>query len=143
VSSRTADIDFTFAREVTVRATIGALAATGWALEEPLSYMVNHDDLYDWQSTTCDHMQDVLAVLDAPEHANHDVAVSIYHGEASTGGQLLFFPGRTTCSFIPTINRRCLPASAQFTDLSWYMHTLVPPLLTVGLKGYEARDIGH
>jgi hypothetical protein len=69
VSSRTADIDFTFARQLTVRTTIGALAATGWALEEPLSYMVNEDDLYDWQSTTRDRTQLVLAVLDAPEHA--------------------------------------------------------------------------
>ncbi|MFJ8697339.1 hypothetical protein [Streptomyces roseolilacinus] len=143
MSSRTADIDFTFARQLTVRTTIGALAATGWTLEEPLSYMVNDDDLYDWQSTTRDRTQDVLAVLDAPEHANHHVAVCIYHGEASTGGQLLFFPYRMTCSFTPTINRRHLPDSVDFTDLSWYMHTLVPPLLTVGLKSYEAIDIGH
>ncbi|MFG2593896.1 hypothetical protein [Streptomyces sp. NPDC048438] len=144
MSSRTADIDFTFARELTVRATIGALAAAGWALEEPLSYMVNDDDdLYDWRSTTRDHTQEVLADLDAPEHVNHHVAVCIYHGAANTGGQLLFFPGRMTCSFIPTINRRRLPDSVDFTDLSWYMHTLVPPLLMIGLKSYEACDIGH
>ncbi|MFJ6051621.1 hypothetical protein [Streptomyces sp. NPDC092307] len=143
MSSRTADIDFTFARELTVRTTIAALAATGWVLEKPLSYMVNDDGLYDWRSTTHDHTQDVLAVLDAPEHVNHHVAVCIYHGEASTGGQLLFFPGRMTCTFIPTINRRHLPDSADFTDLSWYMHTLVPPLLTIGLKSYEACDIGY
>ncbi|MDG9687765.1 hypothetical protein QC334_34420 [Streptomyces sp. DH18] len=144
MSSRTADIDFTFAHELTVRASIRALAATGWALEDPLSFMVNDDDdLYDWRTTTRDHTQDVLAILDAPENANHHVAVCIYHGKASTGGQLLFFPGRMTCSFIPTINRRRLPDSVEFTDLSWYMHTLVPPLLTVGLKSYEACDIGH
>ncbi|MEU9945580.1 hypothetical protein [Streptomyces lavendulae] len=128
------DIDFTFARQLTVRTTIGALAATGWALEEPLSYMVNDDDLYEWQSTTRDRTQDVLAVLDEPEHANHHVAVCIYHGEASTGGQLLFFPGHMTCSVTPTINRRYLPDLVDFTDLSWYMRTLVPPLLTVGLR---------
>ncbi|KOG13960.1 MULTISPECIES: hypothetical protein [Streptomyces] len=143
MSSRTADIDFTFTRELTVRTTIGALATTGWALEEPLSYMVNDDDLYDWQSTTREHTRDVVAVLDAPRHAKHHVAVCIYHEEASTGGQLLFFPGRLTCSFIPTINRRRLPDSVDFTDLSWYLHTLVPPLLAVGLKSYEACDIGH
>lgn len=144
VSSRTADIDFTFAHELTVCASIRALAATGWALEDPLSFMVNDDDLYDWRTTTRDHTLDVLAILDAPEHANHHVAVCIYHGKASTGGQLLLLPGRMTCSFIPTINRRQrLPDSVEFTYLSWYMHTLVPPLLTVGLKSYEACDVGH
>ncbi|MBD0740268.1 hypothetical protein [Streptomyces sp. CBMA29] len=143
MSSRTADIDFTFARELMVRTSIRALAAAGWALEEPLSYMVNDDDLYDWQSTTRDHTQDVLAILDAPENSHHHVAVCIYHAEANTGGLLLFYPGRMSCSFTPTINRRRLPDSVDFTDLSWYMHTLVPPLLTVGLKSYEACDIGH
>ncbi|MEU3604558.1 hypothetical protein AB0E83_03740 [Streptomyces sp. NPDC035033] len=143
MSSRTADIDFTFARELTVRTTVEALAATGWALEEPLWYMVNDDDMYDWKSATRDHTQDVLALLDAPEHVNHHAGVCVYHEQASTGGRLLFFPGRLACSFTPSIDRRRLPGSAGFTDLSWYMHTLVPPLLTVGLESYEARDIGH
>ncbi|MFI1189822.1 hypothetical protein [Streptomyces californicus] len=113
MSSRTAAIDFTFAHEFTVRAGIRALAAIGWALEDPLSFMVNDDDLYDWRTMPRDHTQDVLALLDAPEHTNHDVAVCIYHRMASTGGQLLFFPGRMTCGFIPTINRRHLPDSSE------------------------------
>ncbi|MFF3127439.1 hypothetical protein ACFVRD_35260 [Streptomyces sp. NPDC057908] len=142
MSSRTADIDFTFAREVTVRTIVEALATSGWSLEEPLSYMVNDTDLYDWQSTTNDHTGEVLALLDAPEHAKYHVAVCVYHGQAGTGGQLLFFPHRTACSFSPTINRRSLPGSAGFTDVSWYLHALVPPLLALGLEGYEARDIG-
>ncbi|MGW6062726.1 hypothetical protein [Streptomyces sp. NPDC055189] len=56
MSSRIADIDFDFARELRVCTTVGALAATGWALEEPLSYMVNDDGLHEWQSATGDHM---------------------------------------------------------------------------------------
>jgi hypothetical protein len=142
VSSRSADIDFTFAREVTVRTAVEALATTGWSLEEPLSYVVNDNDLYDWQSTTSDRAGEVLALLDAPEHATYHVVVCVYHAQAGTGGQLLFFPHRTACSFSPTINRRSLPSSPGFTDVSWYLHTLVPALLTVGLDGYEARDIG-
>ncbi|GLV87874.1 hypothetical protein Slala03_75630 [Streptomyces lavendulae subsp. lavendulae] len=51
---------------------------------------------------------------------------------------------RMVCRYLVTaVNRRRLPDSVDFTDLSWYMHTLVPPLLTVGLKSYEAREIGH
>ncbi|MET9515758.1 hypothetical protein [Streptomyces sp. NPDC002994] len=144
MSSRNSDIDFTFTREVTVRATVDALAATGWSLEEPLglSYVVNDNDLYDWQSTTGDRTEEVLTLLDAPENAAYHVAVCVYHAQADTGGQLLFFPRCTACSFIPTINRRNLPGSRLFTDVAWYLSALVPALLAVGLAGYEARDTG-
>ncbi|UKY47413.1 hypothetical protein [Streptomyces inhibens] len=144
MSSRSADIDFTFTREVTVGATVDALAAAGWSLKEPLgiSYVVNDNDMFDWQSTTSDRAQEVLTLLDAPENADYHVAVCVYHVRADTGGQLLFFPRRTACSFSPTINRRSLPGSPAFTDVGWYLHTLVPPLVAVGLEGYEARDIG-
>ncbi|MFE7795421.1 hypothetical protein [Streptomyces sp. NPDC057460] len=40
-----------------------------------------------------------------------------------TGGPLLFFPRRTACSFIPTINRRRLSGSSDFTDVGWYAAT--------------------
>ncbi|WP_406361067.1 hypothetical protein [Streptomyces sp. NBC_01579] len=145
MSSRSADIDFTFTREVTVRSTVDALTTTGWSLEEPLglTYVVNdNDDSYDWLSTTTDRTEEVLTLLDAPEKTDYHVALCVYHAQAETGGQLLFLPRRTACSFIPTINRRKLSGSSDFTDVGWYLHALVPSLLTVGLEGYEARDIG-
>ncbi|NBE56997.1 hypothetical protein [Streptomyces boluensis] len=143
MSSRSADVDFTFWYEVTVRATVEALVATGWRLEEPLSYMVNDNDLFDWRETTGDRAEEVLDLLDAPEHKEHHVALCVYHPSAATGGQLLFRPHRTECAFIPTIHRRELPGAPRFTDLSWYLGALVPPLLTVGLRSYEAQDIAH
>lgn len=113
VSSRSADIDFTFTREVTVRTTADAPTTTGWSLEEPLglSYVVNdNNDSYDWHSTTTDRAAEVLTLLDAPENTDYRVALCIYSTQAETGGQLLFFPRRTASSFIPTINRRNCPA---------------------------------
>ncbi|MFD7942501.1 hypothetical protein [Streptomyces sp. NPDC059744] len=56
-----------------------------------------------------------------------------------TGGQLLFFPRRTAGSLIPTINRRRLSGSSDFTDVGWCFHARVPSLLTSGLEGYEGR----
>ncbi|WP_405725412.1 hypothetical protein OG607_20885 [Streptomyces sp. NBC_01537] len=144
MSSRTSDIDFTFRREVTVRGAVGALADGGWSLKEPLgiSYVVNDDDAYDWQSTNLDRAAEVFTLLDAPENLGCHVGVCVYHAEAETGGQLLFFPGRTRCAFSPTINRRSLPDAPAFTDVSWYLQALVKPLLPIGLHSYEACDIG-
>jgi len=142
--SRTADIDFTFVREVTVRSTVSALIRGGWSLEEPLglSYMVNDDDMYDWLCCAPDQAGEVLTLLDSPENKGYTVAVCIYHPSAETGGQLLFAPDRTKCSFIPTINRRGLPSAPKFTDVAWYLQTLVPTLVHEGLHGYEATEEG-
>jgi hypothetical protein len=106
--SRTADIDLVFARAVTVDAVVRALAGEGWSLQEPLgiSYMVNNDDLFNWQSASTDQAAEVLTLVDSPDNIDYHVGVCIYHPTAETGGQLLFHAGRSHCSFIPTIDRR-------------------------------------
>ncbi|WP_406138564.1 hypothetical protein [Streptomyces sp. NBC_01089] len=144
MSSRDSDIDFTFSQAVTVRAVHSALAVAGWSLKEPLgiSYMVNEDNGYDWQSTNPGLEDEVLTLLDAPEKLTFEVGVCMYHQEAGTGGQFLFRAGRTECAFIPTINRRSLPEAPEFTDLAWYLQALVTPLLPIGLHSYEASDTG-
>ncbi|MET7645831.1 hypothetical protein ABZS83_19765 [Streptomyces sp. NPDC005426] len=82
-------------------------------------------------------------MLDAPENLPHAVAFNVYHPEAGTGGMLMFLPGRTDVSFVPSIDRRRLPAAPEFTDLAWYLHALVPALVTAGLTGYEAKEIRY
>jgi hypothetical protein len=141
--SRTADIDLVFARVVTVGTVVRALAGEGWSLQEPLglSYMVDRDGLFDWQSTSTNRVVEVLTEVNARENIDHYVGVCIYHSTAEIGGQLLFHPGRSHCSFSPTINRRSLPGAPALTDMAWYLNRLVPPLLAVELTGYEARDL--
>ncbi|MGW6854286.1 hypothetical protein ACWGCK_36835 [Streptomyces virginiae] len=140
--SRTADIDLVFARPVTVDAVVRALAGEGWSLQEPLGiYVVNNDDLFDWQSTSADQAAEVLTVVDSPDNIDYLVGVCIYHSAAGTGGQLLLHAGRSHCSFIPTIDRRGLSEAPALTDMAWYLNALVPPLLAMGLASYEARDL--
>ncbi|WP_030980279.1 hypothetical protein [Streptomyces sp. NRRL S-1824] len=90
--SRTADIDLVFARAVTVDAVVRALAGEGWSLQEPLgiSYMVNNDDLFDWQAASNDQAAEVLTVVDSQDNIDYHVGVCIYHSTEETGGQLLF-----------------------------------------------------
>ncbi len=42
---------------------------------------------------------------------------------------------------MPNINRKPLIEGSNMTDIPWYLSQLVPPLLTIGLNGYEARDL--
>lgn len=54
-------------------------------------------------------------------------AVDVYRPEVKTGGTLMFMLGRMEISFVPTIDRRYIPAAPEFTDLAWYLHALCLP----------------
>lgn len=143
MGSRDADIDFTFTRPTTVRALLDALIATGWSAVVPVghvAYMLNDgDDSYEWYDSKPELIDEALAVLDATANLPYTVALNVYHAEAKTGGMLMFHPGRTDVSFVPSIERRLVPSAPQFTDLAWYLHALVPALITAGLRVRGAR----
>ncbi|MEU2154740.1 hypothetical protein ABZ532_06915 [Streptomyces sp. NPDC019396] len=147
MGSRDADIDFTFTYPTTVCAVVDALTGAGWsavAVPGGVSYMINDaDDMYEWYDSPPDGIGEALALLDEPGNLPYTVALNVYHPEAETGGMLMFLPGRTDISFVPTMDRRHIPAAPEFTDLAWYLHALVPALVTAGLEGYEAREIRY
>jgi hypothetical protein len=145
MSSRIAGIDFFVRDPLTVSHAVHLHSRHGWSLVEPLgmSYAVEDSagDL-DWQSTSPGNSHSITAMLDSQERRAERVGVCVYQAEAATGGQLLFDPTRTTLTFVPTINRRLHAMGDDFTDISWYVRTLLPGFLDGGLTGYEAEDIG-
>lgn len=147
MGSRDADIDFTFTCPTTVRAVLDALTGAGWSAVVPpggVSYMLNDaDDMHDWYDSAPDRIGEVVMLLEAPENLPYAVALDVYHQEAGTGGMLMFLPGRTDVSFVPTIDRRRIPAAPEFTDLAWYLHSLVPALVPAGLEGYKATEVRY
>ncbi|CAG6391780.1 hypothetical protein NMG29_18635 [Streptomyces cocklensis] len=141
--SRSSDIDLTFEYPVTVAGVLGTLAGHGWGPVEPLgvSYMLEGDDDWDWTSVEPEQAEEVVARLDAPDLSGTHVGLAIYHPQAATGGNLLFFPDRNTVAFTPAIYRREVPGAREMTDMAWYVEHLVYPLLDGGLLGYELRDM--
>ncbi|MFC8226464.1 hypothetical protein [Streptomyces sp. NPDC057287] len=147
MGSRDADIDFTFTSPTSVRVILDALAGAGWSVEVScgrVEYMINDaDDTYEWRYGIPDDIGEVVKLLDALENLAHSVAVNVHHPAADTGGMLMFLAGRTDVSFVPSINRRRIQAAPEFTDLAWYLHSLVPALVAVGLEGYEANEVRY
>ncbi|MCF3964383.1 hypothetical protein [Streptomyces fuscigenes] len=141
--SRTADIDFTFVRPVTLGSVVRAIEPSGWSAEEPLgvSYLIDEDDDFDWERAEPAEARSVLARLDAADSGATHVGVSLFSREAGTGGLMLFFPGRTMATFTPSINRRPLVDGSSLTDVAWYVGQLAGPLVELGLSGYTARDL--
>lgn len=141
--SRSADIDFWFSDPVTIASTLKGLGVAGWGPEEPLgvSYFVEEDGDPDWERGDSSNVDSIQSLLDAPENADALVGISIYSKTEQRGGSLLFFPGRTQVSFMPSIDRKPLVEGSKMTDMGWYLNQLLAPLLTINLSGYEARDI--
>ncbi|NEB99818.1 hypothetical protein [Streptomyces anulatus] len=148
MGSRDADIDFTFRHPTTARAIVDALTSVGWSVEDPVGGVTTHmindaDDMYEWYASAPEDIDEVLVRLDAPGNLPYTVAINVYHPEAGTGGMFMLMPGRKEVLFSPSIDRRHIPAAPAFTDLAWYLHALVPVLVTTGLEGYEAKEIKH
>lgn len=143
--SRTADIDLTFVLPVTVTEVVGTLAPHGWSPVEPLgvSYMLEGDDDWDWTSVEPERAGEIVVMLDSDEVREQAVGLAVYHAQARTGGNLLFFRGRTTVGFSPLIDRRGMPGAPRMTDMAWYLEHLAYPLLDAGLIQYEVRDLAH
>lgn len=99
--------------------------------------------MYEWYDSASDGIGEVLTLLDAPGNLPFTAAFNVYRQEAGTGGMLMFMPGSTDVSFVPSGDPRRVPAVPEFTDLAWYLHALVPALVTAGLEGYEAREVRY
>lgn len=143
--SRTSDIRFSFDAPVSVSTVVASFRSAGWSLGEPVDilYMVNIDDGYEWERGDISKAEEILELLDSPDHRDLEVGICIYHEAEATGGQLLFHSGRMECWFSPTIDRRGIADAEIFTDVSWYLQQLIPTLLSIGLNGYEARDLPY
>ncbi len=142
--SRTADIDFTFQAPVTASLIVRALSESGWSPAEPrgISYAIQDEDGdLDWSSAPPEALGHIINTLDAPERAQQNVGISIYHQAANTGGLLLLFSGRRALSFTPSINRRSHAVADEMTDLPWYLEQILAPLFQIGLLGYTAQDV--
>lgn len=144
--SRTAGIDLDFLEPVGVAEVLGVLEPYGWGVVEPLgvvSYVLQGDDDWDWVSVEPERAGEVVALLDSDVGRGQAVGIAVYHPGAGTGGNLLFYRGRTGAGFSPTLNRRELPGAPRMTDMAWYLEHLVHPLVEVGLAQYEVRDLDH
>ncbi|MBP0456364.1 hypothetical protein [Streptomyces montanisoli] len=141
--SRTADIDFHFVHPVTVTAVVGAVSPFGWSPREPLgvSYLIDEDDDFDWERGGAADAEFIVEQLDSSDAGATHVGISLFSEAASTGGTMLFFPGRRMVSFTPSIYRRQLVEGSSITDIAWYLGQFAGPLATLGLSGYEARDV--
>ncbi|MGW0757934.1 hypothetical protein ACWD1Y_15810 [Streptomyces sp. NPDC002814] len=140
--TRSVDIDFTFGEPVDVLLTLRALLEAGMvpSVEGEVTYLIDADGMFDWQKAEVPQLKEIISALGESRWADRVVGMTLLLPEAIRGGEVLFHPGRTSVSYVISVNPKCLPASSRFCDVGWYLANLVPIFEPLGLSEIETRD---
>lgn len=131
--SRSSSIDIRYYSSVATSCEVlKLLLRYGWNLDDygEITFLpMGDDDRFDWMSLpyTMDNQRHVLQLLEAKERAQELLGITLQWENSRIGGTVLFYPDQSF-SFMATINRRTLPM-LEVTDVNWYLHKLLAPLL--------------
>ncbi|WP_436787583.1 hypothetical protein [Yinghuangia sp. YIM S10712] len=141
--SRSASIDFGFAAPVDVAAVIHGLAVHGMSFEADgvVSYLIDHDRMFDWQRVDASVYSEVVRQLTAERIGTALLGITVYLDDMPRGGDLLFFPDRSALSFNIEVNRKPMEGGSRFCDFGWYLQRLVPVMEPLGLISLKADDL--
>jgi hypothetical protein len=109
----------------------------GWGLNDfgEITFLpVGDNGKFEWASLpyTEDNVTYVLETLQNKQRLDELLGINLQWKDTETGGTLLLYHDQS-CSFIANINRRTILDTMQITDVNWYLHKLLTPLLTVGI----------
>lgn len=135
VVSHAAGIEVTYeSPDVPVLMLLESLERAGWSFqtESEVHYLLDENEMFDWRWEASSRWDDVKVWLEQHHHRNRYVGVSMVYGRSGSGGELLFYPHAPVVSVSLTIGRRQLRVAPPFTDMSWYLGRLLPPLAKIG-----------
>ncbi|MGA5629560.1 hypothetical protein ACPCTH_32190 [Streptomyces cellulosae] len=141
--SRTVDIDFSFTAPVDVSVVVRTLIESGMrpSIEGEVIYLIDEDGLFQWKRAPASSLTGILAEMKKPRWEDRAVGITLRFSESEgdLGGDLLFHPGRTSTSYVISVNPKRIPGSI-FSDIGWYLRRLVPLFEPLGLSEIETRD---
>lgn len=105
----------------------------GWDLNDfgEITFLpIGDNGKFEWTSLpyTENNVTYVLETLQTKQRLDELLGINLQWKETKTGGTLLLYHDQS-CSFIANINRRTILDTMQITDVNWYLHHLLMPLL--------------
>ena len=113
---------------------ISDMLQVGWHLDDHggISYLpIGDNDMFDWSEMPLSGKEELFHLIGVKEKANELVGVVLLWKDSHVGVQVLISNGLVR--FLPTVNRRVLEGKLEISDVSWYLATLIPPLVDGGL----------
>jgi len=127
-------------RSVAPREVVGALEQAGWesSYRGEIFHMLEGDDEFEWRTASSSDHSLVLDKLETAVRAGQHVAIAM-RWQAGPGGDFLLSDS-TGLSFTGSIDRPTLAGVTPFTDASWYVSRVLPPLLAFGVVQVQTCD---
>ena len=136
--SRNADIDFHFARPLTLEEIYRAFVGTGASAVGVSGRVTYHVD-YDWTDAPPDELEVVLGLLADRSGCGEPVGIEVNWPDV-VGGNIGLFGDRRVVTFILSAGCRKVSETLPFADMGWYLNALIPALIPLGLGGVVSTD---
>jgi hypothetical protein len=125
------------------------LMAYGWAIGESIEYRPLGDiDDFDFEWKLREEWPEVLDILREKEARGEPVTLGLYWQGTEIHGTFTVDPYPALPQYVKlwaswNQDRQLLPGCSWFTDYSWYLSRVLPPLLNAGvvIDAVECRDI--
>jgi hypothetical protein len=104
----------------------------GWSFNDHnhISYLPLGDkDEFNWQHAMLASWSDIAEILKKKDESHELIGLVMTWKETAIGGEFLVFPDGKRLSINWNVNRRTLKYWMNFTDHSWYISRILPPLL--------------
>jgi hypothetical protein len=104
----------------------------GWSFNDHnhISYLPLGDkDEFNWQHAMLASWPDIAEILKKKDESHELIGLVMTWKETAIGGEFLVFPDGKRLSINWNVNRRTLKYCMNFTDHSWYISRILPPLL--------------
>lgn len=127
--SHSSSITIQYNIETQALEVLQSLINFGWVLNDHNSINIlpiNDNDLFNWTRFNLAEESLVQEIINQKQILGELVGFSLTWKDTNIGGDFLVRPKETT--FIPTIYRQILADCGRFTDISWYLSKLIPPL---------------
>ena len=135
--SRISSFDFTPYRPIrSPLEIVSLLLESGWTLDcnGDVSYLPLGDaGLFDWQHVPIEEQNKVFEEIRRKELQGELISLSMFWKDTLIGGEFLFSP-KGDLAFIATAKRKTIQNCDRYTDVTWYLQRLIPPLRSGGLS---------
>lgn len=127
--SRSSWLDIKYDRPVPPTAMIAALVEHGWHHKPRFGFLPLHDgDNYQWTEAESSSWDETFTMFHEKEEAGEQIGVTLQWEDTEIRCTFILKTQELSIDFAWYPNRHLAGFPVQYTDLSWYLTRLLPPI---------------
>ena len=134
--SHTAGIEFLIGKKLDSLKLVQSLVDSGWSYDDygMITYLpLDDNDKFDWKRANLAEYLKVAEVIEKKIKKSEVVGIVLTWKNTGIGGEFLFYQENGFLISLSS-NRKTLAACYDYTDISWYIKRLIPPVIKAGYR---------